>query len=663
MMRSLTDLNALNLGKYFHKLAEISQDVFWIRETDFITHLYVSPAYEKVWGLPCQGVYEAGMSWLEVVYPEDRQKVEQHVERVKNKCVEGESYSQEYRIYRDVNEMRYIHEVIFPLFDANHILIGFAGMAKDITQEKLRLEELEIGSHYFRFFAEKVRAVFWARNDLYNKQLYISPGYEKIWGRDRESVYNNPETWLDTLHPEDRERTKSGGRFSSSGEKLPAHETEWRYRILTPEGEVVWIKDTGFPIHDDKNAFIGYAGIAQDITKEVLHERELQEAKQRAEVANQAKSEFLAMISHEIRTPLNAIMGMAQILKIKGLSPELHEYVDVISNAGNNLLSLVNDILDFARVEAGKLFFSSEPFELDNLIIQIVHSIQFQARAKGIKLKVFSAPELDQVVVVGDPNRVRQVLVNLISNAIKFTEVGVVEVVLKCLKKQKRKVEFSVSVIDTGIGMREDKLDTIFDKFSQIDSIYNRKQGGIGLGLAITKELVESMGGCIKVKSKLGLGSEFTFTLAMKLQPFNKPCNTVIERKEAFKAEKFDMNILVVEDNLVNQKIAKLMLEDLGCRVVVVDNGRKVLEQADTLLGYDLIFMDVGLPDISGFEVVARLRQLPEFEKLPIIAMTAHILDRDRQQAFEAGMNKMVAKPIRQEEISAVLKEYYIAGE
>ena len=177
------------------------------------------------------------------------------------------------------------------------------------------------------------------------------------------------------------------------------------------------------------------------------------------------------------------------------------------------------------------------------------------------------------------------------------------------------------------------------------------------------KELVESMGGCIKVKSKLGLGSEFTFTLAMKLQPFNKPCNTVIERKEAFKAEKFDMNILVVEDNLVNQKIAKLMLEDLGCRVVVVDNGRKVLEQADTLLGYDLIFMDVGLPDISGFEVVARLRQLPEFEKLPIIAMTAHILDRDRQQAFEAGMNKMVAKPIRQEEISAVLKEYYIAGE
>lgn len=660
MMKAISPSSDLNLGIYFYKLAERSQDVFWIRDRDYRTQIYISPAYETLWGRTCESLFENGDSWLDSLHAEDREQVEYDINQIRHNPIEGKSYTFEYRITHPDHDIRRIQEISFPIYNADQQLIGFAGIAKDVTKENLRIAELEQASNFFRFFAEKVHSVFWARDNSCNKQLYLSPGYEKVWGRSRASLYEHPDSWLNTLHPEDRERASNSARFETLREVGPDAQYEWRYRIYTPEGELRWIKDTSFPIEDEKNQFIGFAGIAEDITKEVLHEQQLLEAMQRAEVANKAKSDFLAMISHELRTPLNAILGMAQILKVKGLPDQLSEYVDIISDAGNSLLSLVSDILDFARLEAGKLTFATEFFDLRELFLHIIQNLQYQANEKNISLTL-EFKGLSSSMVVGDPNRVRQVLVNLVGNSLKFTDKGSIRIVVHQIKKSENKSIFEVAVIDTGIGIRQDKLNALFEKFNQIDSIYHRKHRGIGLGLAITKQLVEAMGGEIHVKSEYGRGTEFRFTLALSLQTQQEMKSRSLENESAkpiFSNLKFNMNVLMVEDNIINQKIAKLMLEDFGCQVDVMDNGQSVLQQIDDLNRYDLIFMDVGLPDMSGFDIVTHLRQHSMLREKPIVAMTAHILDRDRQQAFDVGVNRIIAKPISYEEIGLVLQEY-----
>lgn len=660
MMKAISPSSDLNLGMYFYKLAERSQDVFWIRDRDYRTQIYISPAYETLWGRTCESLFENGDSWLDSLHAEDREQVEYDINQIRHNPIEGKSYAFEYRITHPDHDIRRIQEISFPIYNVDQQLIGFAGIAKDVTKENLRIAELEQASNFFRFFAEKVHSVFWARDNSCNKQLYLSPGYEKVWGRSRASLYEHPDSWLNTLHPEDRERASNSARFETLREVGPDAQYEWRYRIYTPEGELRWIKDTSFPIEDEKNQFIGFAGIAEDITKEVLHEQQLLEAMQRAEVANKAKSDFLAMISHELRTPLNAILGMAQILKVKGLPEQLSEYVDIISDAGNSLLSLVSDILDFARLEAGKLTFATELFDLRELFLHIIQNLQYQANEKNIALSL-EFKGLSSSMVVGDPNRVRQVLVNLVGNALKFTDKGSIRIVVHQIKKSESKSIFEVAVIDTGIGIRQDKLNALFEKFNQIDSIYHRKHRGIGLGLAITKQLVEAMGGEIHVKSEYGRGTEFRFTLALSLQSQQemKQASQEVESAKLIKPNlKFNMKVLMVEDNLINQKIAKLMLEDFGCQVDIMDNGQSVLQQINELNHYDLIFMDVGLPDMSGFDIVTHLRQHGMLKEKPIVAMTAHILDRDRQQAFDVGVNRIIAKPISYEEIGLVLQEY-----
>lgn len=658
-MKLFSELNPRSLGEYFYKLAELSQDAFWIRYVNDV-QLYISPAYEKIWGSSREKLYLDADSWFTAIHPDDREQLREAINQVKNDPRSGKSYLHEYRIIRPDQTMRWIQESGFPIFDTNDQLLGFAGVAKDITHERQRLAELEKATHFFRIFAEKIQqAVFWAWDPHCNKQIYVSPSYEKIWGRTRKSLYDDPMSWIQTLIPEDRDSHSVETRLRSLSEHGSDAKYVDRYRIFNAEGKVICIKDTSFPLYDEQGKFMGFAGIAEDVTKEAIQEQELREAKQRAEVANQAKSDFLAMVSHELRTPLNAILGMAQILYTKGLSVDLKEYVDIISNAGNNLLALVSDILDFVKLEAGKLTFVRQPFNLQELIMQVVHSMQYQAHDKSLELLVDYPADIASSVI-GDQNRARQILVNLLSNAIKFTDKGYIHIQVKCKKKLKRKAVFEIVVIDTGIGIRKDKLGYIFEKFSQINSIYYRKHQGLGLGLTIAKELVEKMGGKIEVKSECGKGSQFSFTLPLHLWDLTqtKTLIKINDDKLKLTPHPYPLKILLVEDNIVNQKIAKVMLEDLGCCVEVIDNGHDVLKNLQALSRFDLIFMDVGLPDISGFDIVSRLRQETNLKHMPIVAMTAHVLDRDRQQAYEAGMDKIIAKPISYDEIGMVLQEY-----
>lgn len=643
---------------YFNRLADRSQDVFWFRGVDFESLLYISASVEQIWGIPVREVMQNPSLWHACVHPEDRESVNNLIKKVRAMTTDKESVYCHYRIFHHKDgAISQIYEEIFPFFDAAGSLIGYGGIARDVTDERQRMADLGQATYFFRLFAEKMHAVFWVRDESLKKQIYVSPGYEKIWKRTRKSLYENPDSWMDTIHSDDKNIPSVQTRFQELDETGLGIVYEKKYRIMMPDGVYRWIKDTSFPIQDNKSAFIGFAGIAEDITKEVEYEKALREAKETAEVANKAKSDFLAMVSHELRTPLNAILGMGQILKAKDISSEVKECVDVIIEAGNNLLSLVSDVLDFARLEAGKLNFTNEPFDLALLFQRTMKTMQYLADEKQLTLQLIVEPHLTGMVM-GDPDRVRQVLINLVTNAIKFTDAGRVTVHLKSANLSHGRACFDVVVEDTGIGIPEDKLETIFEKFSQVDSIYQRKHGGIGLGLVITRELIQIMGGDIEVKSELGKGSMFHFTLSLPLQTEQEMQDSARREALFFTAQRpqFGLRVLLVEDNRVNQRIATMILNDFGCTLDIANNAEEVFAHLEDITGYDLIFMDVGLPDMSGFDIARRLREEPRLASLPIIAMTAHVLEADCERAFAAGMNKVVAKPISYESIRLVLE-------
>lgn len=639
----------------FQVLLEFSQDVFWIRDMDYQKQIYVNPAYETVWGRTCSSLYQDGLSWFSAIHDEDKESVEAEIKRIKRHFSNGKPHELSYRIICPNGEIRVINEIVLPWYDKQRQPMGYVGVAKDVSPKKYGLTKLEQGAKFLQLFTDKVNLVFWATDITCHKQLYLSPGFEKIWGRNPASLYEDGASWSDTLHPEDRVMLSDRFRLETLHAKDRHLQHEWRYRIYRPDGKIRWIKDTSFPLQDENNNFIGFAGIAEDVTEKCMHEQQLRDAIQCAETANQVKSDFLAMMSHELRTPLNAILGMSQILTSRGLPTDLQKFVDIISNAGNDLLSLISDFLDFAKLEAGNLSFVHEPFNLRIFFSQLMQELHDQANEKGIKLLYhFSSNDTDDVL--GDAQRIRQILLNLIGNAFKFTDNGYIKISIDCIEKNKNKAIFEVAIEDTGIGIQQDKLNLVFEKFSQVDSIYRRKHSGTGLGLAITKKLVETMGGTIFVKSEYGVGSLFKFNLPLDLQEHTEDIRAAA-RKRMSSCQRYPLNILLVEDNPINQKIIKLMLEDFGCHVDVFDNGKAVLDNIHQLTKYHIIFMDIGLPDISGFDVVSQLSYQPELKKIPIIAITAHILDHDRQQALESGISRIIAKPINSIEIEAVLHE------
>lgn len=511
----------------------------------------------------------------------------------------------------------------------------------------------------FSKLAEQSQDVFWIRSVDQKHFFYVSPAYESVWGRTVSSLSANPQNWLNTIIPDDRVLYQK--QMFDTKHPMPGDVFQCVYRIIRPDNTVKWIKDNAFPLFDVHQQCYGVVGISEDVTKDILHQRELQEAKQHAETANHVKMDFLAMMSHELRTPLNTILGIAHILRKKEYGKEIQEYVNIISHAGRNLLTLVSDILDFAKLEVGKLEFVSEPIDLRDLVAQVVYSIYSQAAEKNLDLS-FTYPAHMPSLVLGDSKRIRQVLINLVSNAIKFTEQGFVRMDVECVNEAQAYYVFRITVSDSGIGISSEHLHSIFEKFNQVDSVYQRKQQqGTGLGLAISRELVERMDGAIFVQSEVGEGSQFIVEL-----PLMKQVNTVsssqlkVSEKEMTSVSTYDLRILLVEDNSINQRIAKIILEEAGCHVDIAGSGNQVLALKEKLRQFDLIFMDIGLPDINGFDVVSEIRSHHWIEStVPIIAMTAHLLERDKQLCFAVGMNGILEKPIQQDDLNATLHHWY----
>ena len=454
------------------------------------------------------------------------------------------------------------------------------------------------------------------------------------------------------VHPDDVGRVASllEGLRDSAGDG----QIDIEHRVTRPDGSVRWVHIKGLRQHDaGGEGALRDSGVLIDITERKQVEEELQAAKEAADAATRAKSAFLANMSHEIRTPLNAIVGNAELLRADSSDPTQKRKIDRICEASGHLLQIINDILDLSKIEAGCLMLEHADFELATLVERVLHLFEEPAREKGLALSVDLAPDLRQLCLQGDALRLAQVLINLCSNAIKFTERGEVRLAVDGDEEGER-VRLRFSVSDTGCGIVASDQAGLFTPFTQVDASATRRHGGTGLGLAISQRLVGMMGGRIEVDSAPGSGSVFRFELllARAVAPAGTP------QPVAGSAPEFaDRWILLAEDQPLNQEILRDMLVRLGCRVDVAGDGVAAVERARSV-GFDLILMDVQMPRLDGLAATRAIRALPGYRDVPIIALTASVFAEDRRLCLDAGMNAHLGKPVTPDMLARVLGEW-----
>lgn len=395
---------------------------------------------------------------------------------------------------------------------------------------------------------------------------------------------------------------------------------------------------------------------------------ELRAAKERAESANRAKSEFLGVVSHELRLPLTGILGMAHMLDLECLLPAQHEQVVDIIKSSEHLLALVDDLLDLAKLEMGKIELKPAPLNLREVLEETATMLMYQTHSKGLKLLISYEEETPQHVIA-DARALRQIIINLVGNALKFTEQGYILIRVKCLSQAQSQAQIELSIEDTGLGIVKDKLKMIFNHFQQSDSAgYHHRYDDIGLGLTISKAYVELMGGTITAQSQLGKGSIFSCVIPFQLQAVpeeltakNNPkvskAERASQRAENTKNVSPPSRILLVEDDPIVQKVHRMMLERAGYKVDVAEDGVRALQMFSA--DYNAVLMDVGLPDLSGLEVVIKLRkQEGKNKRIPIIALTAYAHAEDKNNCLAAGMDDVLTKPASYSELTETLQRW-----
>ena len=428
------------------------------------------------------------------------------------------------------------------------------------------------------------------------------------------------------------------------------HDTITEGALITRDGASVPVLLSIAPVRDERERVMGLVATMRDITVRKRTEGELRKAKDAAEAATRAKSEFLATMSHEIRTPMNGVIGMTEVLRDTRLNTDQRDYVDTIKLSGQALLDIINDILDFSKIEAGRIEIDDESFDVRLLINEVVELCQRDADKKGLGLRAWVDPGMPKRAYA-DPIRLRQILMNLVSNAVKFTAEGYVELRARAEPRGRDGWWLDFAVEDTGIGIPENRMDRLFESFSQLDSSVTRQFGGTGLGLAISKRLAERMGGGISAQSVEGRGS--CFHVRIRAGSARAAVPEPIDLNQVLFSETRRRRVLLAEDNPVNQKVAVLFLDRLGYDVVVVEDGEAALT-AIASEPFDIVLMDVQMPVMDGLEATRRLRTWNR--DIYVIAMTANALRGDREACLEAGMDDYLSKPVTPERLSEALQ-------
>jgi PAS domain S-box-containing protein len=508
------------------------------------------------------------------------------------------------------------------------------GIFRDITEQIKAQEKLKESEQQYRKLIETANDIIY-QADYKGIFTYVNQKSKPLTGYAPEELLGKHFTFLVT---DDYKEKIKEFYFDQFKFRLPS--TYCEFPIKTKEGKIKWIGQNVQLVQTEDKKKKEFTAIARDITKTKQIEKELIEARNKAEESARAKEMFLANMSHEIRTPMNAIVGMAGLLKNTKLDNKQKEYIDAIITSADNLLVIINDILDITKIESGKLELEKIDFDLRKLIKDIHKSVYYKAEEKGLLFE-YKIDEKTPQFLVGDPVRLNQILFNLIGNAIKFTLEGGITLKVTLKNKNKSKATLVFDVTDTGIGIEEDKLDTIFETFKQEDDSTTRKFGGTGLGLSISKSLVELYGGELKVKSKKNVGTTFWFEITLPIGTGEnvRTKSDIKINTNPLKGKK----VLLVEDHEINRFLATTILQQWNINVDIAENGVIAVEKVKENT-YDAILMDMQMPEMGGVEATKIIRNILH-SNVPIIALTANAVKGDAEKCLAAGMNDYLSKP------------------
>lgn len=494
--------------------------------------------------------------------------------------------------------------------------------------------------------------------DVTDDRLTWDEEERRLFGVDAQGAPSSIAAFLALIHPDDRAATENANMAAERSGKVFSHE----FRIVWPDGSVRWIADRSTAVRDESGRLIQMVGVSYDVTESKASEAQLErqaaqmrDLAERAEASSRAKAEFLAAMSHEIRTPMTGVLGMADLLAAETLNSRAQGYVRAIRGSGRHLLSIINDILDFSRIEAGRLDIERIAFSVRDVIEDVRSLLTPEAVERGLALDFNFDPTIPQFVY-GDPTRLKQILLNLVGNGLKFTGDGSVEVTVRTGIGDGKHMPFCFEVRDTGIGIPVERQAELFEAFTQADHSTTRRYGGSGLGLAICRRLVEAMGGQIGVESTAGEGSRFWFEL--HLEPSDEA--TAAEPATEILAELAPLRVLVAEDVAVNQDLLRDMLERRGYTVRIASNGEQAVDLAARET-FDIILMDVQMPVMDGIEAARRLRRLSNFP--PIMGLTANATVTERKRCLAAGMDQVLTKPVVWQELFTTMHALVSKGQ
>ncbi len=623
-------------------LASVS-DCLWSAEIDAAgrwSYRFVSPVVSRITGRPPETFLRGGSeAWREVVHPEDRPRWDAALARLRA----GRPSQEEYRVVLPDGLLRWVRDSVTPTASERGAL-RLDGVVTDLTERKVAEEAL----------AQERRLLETLMNNL----------PDAIYFKDRESRFLAINTHLAKRHglanPSDavgktdfdfftREHAEQAFRDEQQviATGRPIVNVEEKETWL--DGSVTWVSTTKMPLRDPQGRIVGTFGVSRDVTERKKAQQELQKAKDGAEQANRAKSEFLANMSHEIRTPMNGILGMTELALDTDLTREQREYLTMVKASAESLLGIINDILDFSKIEARKLHLDSVDFAVRPLLEEIMKALALRAQQKGLELACRVAPETPESVC-GDPGRLRQVLVNLVGNAIKFTGRGEVVVDVQPETRTEKDICLHFSVRDTGIGIPREHQQNIFEAFTQVDHSTTRKYGGTGLGLTITAQLASMMGGRIWVESEPGRGSTFHVTARFGLSGNGAP-----PPPPAQPAHLEGLPVLIVDDNATNRRILHEVLSNWRMRPRAVEGGAAALavlsEAAAAGEPYPLILLDGHMPEMDGFTLAGRIQADNALGAATVLMLTSAGQPEDVERCRRLGIRAYLTKPVRQSEL------------
>lgn len=607
---------------------------------------------------------------ISLIIPPDRQQEEN---TILAKIHNGELI-RHYQTVRRSHEGKQIDVslTVSPIYDHEGSIIGISKILRDITDQKNAERTLMESEHRFKSILNFSSTLICLKS-LDGKLITANTAFLKVVHLSEQEAKGKtcyelfPKALADIMWKNDL-------RVIETAKTITVEE-----EFLQDDGVHTYLS-VKYPLYTTRNEIYAVCGMSTDITNRKRNERALESAKielekrsidlelarKEAEEGSRAKSEFLANMSHEIRTPMNSVIGTTELLLSTDLTEEQNEYAHIIYQGGDILLSLINDILDFSKIEAGEMELNPTSFRMSVLMDEIIHVFKGKALQNNNVITIENISDIPYVVI-GDCKRLRQIIFNLVGNAVKFTKNGTISLKVSQTSESQTHVTLRIEVEDTGIGIAPDKITKIFEKFIQADSFTTKKFGGTGLGLAISKQLTELMGGTIHVRSELGKGSNFYVEIPFKREVADHSSKEMvisshvtatndISQKSSITSQ-YHAKILLVEDYEPNQRVASKMIEKLGGTVEVADDGEQALEKLK-VHRYDIIFMDCQMPEMDGFEATKLIRKDPTMSDNIIVAMTANALEGDREKCIAAGMNDYISKPIRFAEIERVFKLY-----